>query len=97
MGVSRSGSYDFLEHTILEPSSREQEDALLLAQFRDIFGVSGRRYGSPRIHAELRKCGVVCSLRRVKRLMRQAGLQAARFCHLDEAIQFRASPRLHCW
>ncbi len=34
------------------------------------------RYGSPRVHAELKKQQVACSLGRVKRLMRQEGLYA---------------------
>ena len=76
MSVSRSGFYDYLERGVKKPTRREQEDALLLADVRDIFGLSGKRYGSPRIHAELQKRGVVCSLQRVKRLMRQAGLYA---------------------
>jgi len=35
-------------------------------------------YGAPRIWAELRDCGVVCSRKRVARLLRLAGLQG---CH----------------
>jgi len=76
MGVSRSGFYDYLERKLREPSGREQEEALLQKQISDIFEASAKRYGSPRIHAELQKCGVVCSLKRVKRLMREAGMYA---------------------
>ena len=76
MGVSRSGFYDYLERRVSKPTQREQENALLLEHIRDIFEVSGERYGSPRIHAELKKRGIFCSLQRVKRLMRQAGIYA---------------------
>jgi putative transposase len=51
-------------------------NASLLEQISAIFEESRKRYGSPRIHAELRKRQVVCSLRRVKRLMREAGIYA---------------------
>lgn len=54
----------------------ERDAAALLEQITDIFEASSKRYGSPRIHAELRKCGIICSLKRVKRLMRQAGIYA---------------------
>lgn len=76
MGVSRSGFYDYLARRNKGPGGREQEDALLLAAIRDVFVASGKRYGSPRIHAKLKKRGITCSLRRVKRLMQQAGLYA---------------------
>ena len=76
MGVSRSGFYDYLVRAGREPSVRAREDAELREQITNIFEASGKRYGSPRIHAELRKLRVVCSLRRVKRLMREAGIYA---------------------
>lgn len=76
MKVSRSGFYSYLARVHQKPSVREQENASLLVQIEVIFEESSKRYGSPRVHAELRKRRVVCSLRRVKRLMRQAGLYA---------------------
>jgi putative transposase len=76
MKVSRSGFYSYLARVHQKPSVREQENASLLAQIEVIVEESSKRYGSPRVHAELRKRRVVCSLRRVKRLMRQAGLYA---------------------
>ncbi len=54
----------------------ERDAAALLEQITDIFDASSKRYGSPRIHAELKKRGIICSLKRVKRLMRQAGIYA---------------------
>jgi len=76
MNVSRSGFYSFLSRVHREPSERERANASLLEQISVIFEESYKRYGSPRIHAELRKRQVVCSLRRVKRLMREAGIYA---------------------
>ena len=76
MNVSRSGFYGHLARVHREPSVRKREDALLLGQIQAIFEESSKRYGGPRIHAELCKRRVVCSLRRVKRLMRLSGLYA---------------------
>lgn len=42
---------------------------------RQVHTESHQRYGSPRIHAELRACGIRCSRKRVARLMRQQHLQ----------------------
>jgi transposase InsO family protein len=62
--VSRSGYYAWQQ--------REQEDVALTVQIRQIFEDSHQTYGSPRIQAELRARGIVCSRHRVARLMRQA-------------------------
>lgn len=78
MNVSRSGFYGFLARVGRGPSQREQGNASLLEQIKEIFEESRKRYGSPRIHAELRKRQVACSLQRVKRLMRLAGIYALR-------------------
>lgn len=74
--MSKSGFYDYLGRVHREPSAREREAASLLKQITEIFVASNKRYGSPRIHAELRKRGAVCSLHRVKKLMRRAGIYA---------------------
>lgn len=80
MKVSRSGFYDYLTRVGQEPTAREREEGVLTEQIKAIFEENSGRYGSPRIHAELRRRQVVCSLRRVKRLMRQAGLYALPKC-----------------
>lgn len=49
---------------------------MLLEQIKVIFEENSKRYCSPRIHTELRKRRVVCSLRRIERLMRQTGIYA---------------------
>src|SRR3954471_4531872 len=54
---------------------RRQENALLLKQIRQIHEESRGTYGSPRGHAELtRGLGLLVNLKRVARLMREAGL-----------------------
>jgi transposase InsO family protein len=59
------------------PSRRRQVDAELLGQIEEIHDRSGGTYGSPRVHAVLRRRGVAVSRERVERLVHQAGLQGA--------------------
>jgi transposase InsO family protein len=71
--VSASGYYGWQAS---EPSARSREDARLsvsvAAEFRRLRG----RYGSPRIHGELRGRGERVSRKRVARLMRERDLRA---------------------
>ncbi|HSL70019.1 MAG TPA: IS3 family transposase, partial [Longimicrobiales bacterium] len=48
----------------------------LLLQIRAIYQENKRRYGSPRVHDELRARQIRCSENQVARLMREAGLRA---------------------
>lgn len=73
MGVSRSGYYHFLK---AEPSVRDQEDRRLLEKIYLIHERSFETYGSPRIHAELKANGEMCSRKRVARLMKKHGIAA---------------------
>lgn len=50
----------------------------LTAAIHTTFKRSRCTYGAPRIHAELNSSGTVCSLNRVARLMRLAGIKARR-------------------
>jgi putative transposase len=73
LNVSRSGYYDWLGRP---DSLRAQENELLLKQIRDIHKESRGTYGSPRVHAELTLgLGLPVNLKRVARLMREAGIQ----------------------
>jgi len=51
-------------------------DRVLTAQIREIQRDVKRRYGSPRVHQELRALGFPCGRHHVARLMREAGLGA---------------------
>jgi putative transposase len=73
LGVSRSGYYAWHARA---PSERARDDAQLRAQIRRIYQRSRGRYGSPRIHAELRATGIRCARKRVARLLRLEGLRA---------------------
>jgi putative transposase len=71
LGVSRSGYYAWRRRT---PSCRAQANALLVERIREAHQASRRTYGSPRIHATLKRQGVVCGRQRVARLMRCEGI-----------------------
>ena len=72
MKVSTSGFYAWQAGPV---SEKDLEDAHLTNTIVDIWHMSRRSYGSPRVHAELRLGeGLCCSRKRVERLMRQAGV-----------------------
>jgi putative transposase len=66
--------YAYRNYPTKEPSARAKANKVLLEKVKVIFEQSKRRYGSPRVHRKLLQQGERCSLGRVKRLMRQAGL-----------------------
>jgi putative transposase len=74
LGVSRSGYYDWERGA---PSDRELTDAWLIERIRAIHKHSRGTYGSPRVHAALRRRGIGVGRKRVERLMRRAGLEGA--------------------
>ncbi len=57
-------------------SKRVRQNRKLLEAIRTIHAESKSRYGSPRIHVELREKGVACGKNRVARLMRLHGIKA---------------------
>jgi putative transposase len=73
LGVSRSGYHAWATRP---KAQRERDDELLRVEIRAIHKASRRRYGSPRVHAELKSSGRCVSRKRVARLMRDDGLQA---------------------
>jgi len=70
--VSRSAYY---ERKKAIPSARELSDHELTGKITAVHAESKGTYGSPRVHKELVKRGVDCGRRRVRRLMRRAGLE----------------------
>lgn len=75
VGASVSGFYAGLRAI---PAVRAEAEAGLRGRIGRIFAARRRVYGSPRVHAELRREGRRHSRRRVARLMREMGLQARR-------------------
>ncbi|WP_331727638.1 IS3 family transposase [Streptomyces sp. NBC_00161] len=57
-----------------EPCERRRQDAELTEWIRKVHDESGGIYGSPRVHAVLKREGARVGRKRVERLMRQAGL-----------------------
>jgi putative transposase len=70
--VSASGFYEWLTRP---ESARARADRDLLGAIRTSFIESRKTYGSPRVWLDLYDWGYRCSVHRVARLMRQAGIQ----------------------
>ncbi len=75
LAVSRAGFYAAQARP---PAARARADGQLAVEIAAIHGESRQRYGSPRVHAELRARGQGVSRKRVARLMRHRGLAARR-------------------
>ena len=73
IGASVSGFYAWL-HAIPTVQTRAEAEADLRGHIDRIFAAGRRVYGSPRVHAELRREGRRHGRRRVERLMREMGL-----------------------
>jgi putative transposase len=72
MRVSTSGFYAWQADPV---RAKDLDDAYLCNTIVDIWTMSRRSYGSPRVHAELRLGqDIRCSRKRVERLMRQANV-----------------------
>lgn len=69
-----SSTYYRWRRTEREPCERRRRDAELTEQIRQIHTDSGGIYGSPRVHAVLRREGTRVGRKRVERLMREADL-----------------------
>lgn len=75
LGISRS-SYYASKHP--RESNRSKEDRRLVAAIRRVHSSSGARYGSPRVHEQLRAEGERIGKKRVVRLMKENGLRGRR-------------------
>ena len=77
VGASVSGFYAWLR-AIPTLQHRAEAEVELRGHIGRVFAARRRVYGSPRVHAELRREGRRHSRRRVARLMREMGLSARR-------------------
>jgi putative transposase len=76
LGIPTSTFYNWLARQ-RDPCQHRRQDAWLLGRIRAVHDRSGRTYGAPRVHAQLRRDGVRVSRKRVARLMAAHGLQGA--------------------
>lgn len=89
LAVSRAGYYAWRKRP---PSARAQRDTQLRVAIRAIHAASRQRYGSPRIHRELRAQQWPCSRKRVARLMRLDGLRGKRSRRYRSTTQADGTP-----
>jgi len=71
--VSRCGYYEFCNR---KPNKRVEENRSLIEKIKKIHKNSRGTYGSPRVHAEIKKLGEACSRKRISKLMRGEKIQA---------------------
>lgn len=88
IGVSRTSYYKWVRNPI---SRRAQEDRRLLALIKNSYEASGRVYGSPRIHLDLREMGELVNKKRVARIMRENKIRAIYGYKVPRAIKGRPS------
>ena len=72
-GVSTSGFYGWLGRPI---SKHRAYDLKLMDALKEIHQGFRRAYGAPRLHQALRQKGYSCSVRRIRRLMRELDMKA---------------------
>ena len=75
MQVCRGGFYAWRKR---EKGPRQLQNDRLTEQIKTAYKENREAYGSPRIYAELKEAGVVCSEKRIARLMRLHGIVAVR-------------------
>ena len=78
LSVSIGGFYAWMKRP---PCAREREDGNITQQIVKIYYQHKGRYGSPRIHEQLRDEGIHVGRKRVVRLMKQAQLAAHHSTH----------------
>lgn len=71
--VSPAGYYAWRDRPV---SERTKSNAVLLAEIRQVHQDSSGRYGSPRVHAVLRRQDRGASRGRIERLMHRHGIRA---------------------
>ncbi len=73
LGVTRAGYYKYVDRKESKTKVKNKE---LLVKIKAIYVKNRSLYGSPRIHAELKKQGELCSRQRVARIMSNHKIQS---------------------
>ncbi len=73
LGVSTSGYYDWIDRPI---SQRDKENRRLTLKLHCFYQQSKQIYGSPNLHKDLLEDGENVGIKRVVRLMKEAGIKA---------------------
>lgn len=73
LSVSRSGFYAWSKRPV---SKREQRRVMLGQAVEEVYAHYKKRYGAPRLTAELNDKGITCSLNHVATLLQERGLRA---------------------
>ena len=69
--MTRGGYYSWVER---KKSRAALSNEALLVEIRRVHAASDERYGYPRVHAALKREGIVCGRNRVARIMRENGI-----------------------
>jgi putative transposase len=69
--VSTSGYYTWLKRS---PSTRTQQNQILVEKAKQVFKQSRSKYGSPRVYRQMKKEGFDVGRNRIARLMRENGI-----------------------
>ena len=75
LDVSEHGYFNWRKRGI---SRRKQDDRTIAKRIEDVFEEHKGRYGSPRIHAELKDQGMRCGRKRIVRIMHEKQISASR-------------------
>lgn len=89
--VSVSGYYDWRKRPM---SEHARADARLAEQLQIAYHAHRGHYGSPRLYVELHDQGIICSRKRVARLMRALGISARRVRHRTRTTRCNPDARV---
>lgn len=92
LNVSESGYYDWRQRQ-KQPGPRALADQALLEELQELHARSRQTYGSPRLQAALRHQGRRHGKRRIRRLMRRAGLSGRQ----QRRFRVRTTDSAHNW
>lgn len=91
LNVSRSGYYSWQSR---ELSNRYKENNRLLEEINKIYYSNRKVYGSPRIHAVLKKQGYQCGVNRIAKIMRDNDIQAQQHRRIKRKAVYKSTSKV---